>query len=790
MADTLQIVVQAEDRASGVIGKITSGLGGMAQVAGGILGAQLFGKLAGGIASAVQSGQEFGAVVNRIQAVSGAGADAVQQITDKALQLGKDLPLSAKDAADGMYALATAGFSVNETLAASEGVARLASSQMMGVGQASEIVAATLRGFGMEAGEAGKAVDILSQIASTSAAEVSDLGETIKYVGPVAGATGQSLQNMGVAIGLMANQGIKGSMAGTALRGILTRLVAPPKDAAAAMRAMGITVTDGTGRAAKSVKELDAELSNFKKTATAAGEQRALQNALLALNMGLPMTKKGAFDTATAMGRLKAALADSAVSAEKKEKALAALGIEYTKESGKMLSFVEIAKQFRQQMGGMTEAQKTATAAAIAGQEGMSGFLAIVNASDDDFNKMVSSMQNAEGATQKFSDAMNKGLGFEMQQLQGSLETLGIKGFLALEPYMVQAAQAGTKFANTLIDKFDELQKAWAATEGQDAGGRVAGTLSALGLDEGTAAKVGQTVDGVIASLTEGKRRLGEAVAGFQAGQAAGPGVQTANVLSALGIPDDLAGQIGSKVADAVKALEEGKRRFGEALAGFQAGGAAGPGVQTINFLTALGLPEDPAVKIGVFVADTERALTDAKTRLQAAVAAFREGQGAQGVLVGLGFSEETVAAILGFAGRVQQILGAVGAQIAGTWDSMARAAAPLVPVFQELLVALTPVGQFLGGVLLGAIGLVTGAIPGLINIITGLVTALTGGVQIMTGVVGLLVNTVVKLLMGGFGASCAAGAPRAGAGLPRWGMRGGNFGMVGMVILTVYVLS
>lgn len=315
-----------------------------------------------------------------------------------------------------------------------------------------------------------------------------------------------------------------------------------------------------------------------------------------------------------------------------------------------------------------------------------------------------------QGSLSALAASIGRGVGSALASLARTVLPLAIRGFDLLRDGVktLQEAWSGKWVDSDVIHPFHRaigivgtfakrLADAVNESEGQSTGGRAAGILAALGLDEGTAGSVGRTVDTVVAAVQEGKRRLSEAVSGFQAGQ------------------------------------------------------AAGPGVATINFLTALGLPEDPAVRIGVFVADTERALTDAKTRLQAAIAAFREGQGPQGILVALGFSEETTTTILQVAGQIQQVLGAVGAQIAGTWDSMARAAAPLVPVFQELLVALTPVGQFLGGVLLGAIGRVTGAIPGLINIITGLVTALTGGVQIMTGLFGLFVNTIVKLLMGDF---------------------------------------
>lgn len=443
--DVNQTLTEVGEKGKGSFGILQSA----ASSALGFIGAQAGIAFTGMVGSAVSAGAEYGAVMNRIQAVSGATAGEMDLINKQALKLGADLPISAADAANGMYALVTAGYSAKDAIAASGGVAALAASQQMEVGRASEIVSAALRGFGLEASEAGRVTDLLSQTASRSAVEVADVGETLKYVGPVAGSLKQPMEDISAAIALMGNSGVKGSMAGTALRTTLTNLVQPTEAAGAAMWSLGIQITDGSQQVAKSSKEMEDDLKSWRKTTMDAAQIPELKSALQALGYEhFPATKKGAFDSAEAMKLLKNTLDSDTISVEAKNKAMAALGLEYTKSSGQMLPLMDIMQQFREKTAGMTDEQKASLAATLAGKEAMSGFLAILGASDADFNGMRDSMANAEGATAKFASSMNKGLKFEIEQLKGSIETVLIQGFQAVEPVMVGVVSAITPLVN------------------------------------------------------------------------------------------------------------------------------------------------------------------------------------------------------------------------------------------------------------------------------------------------------------------------------------------------------
>lgn len=323
-------------------------------------------------ASAISLGSDFQATTNRIQAVAGITAtdmvsfggqsvNALQAVQQQALKLGQDLPLSAKQAADGILELVAGGMTLEGALAASTGTAQLAAAQMISVGDAASITSSLLNSFGLAADQAGYAADILSQISNASASGVLDIGESMKYVGGVAGALSQPLTDVGAAIGLMANSGIKGSQAGTALRAVLTELASP---------------------------------------------------------------------------------------GEKTAQILSELGVKTTDASGKMLPFMSIADQMRGAMGNLSDSQKTFIAQTIAGTPGMAGLLAVLNASPASFDAMRSAMENASGATAAFGAATGQGFGFAFEQLKGSIETVLVQGFLAVEPALTSAANAATGLVN------------------------------------------------------------------------------------------------------------------------------------------------------------------------------------------------------------------------------------------------------------------------------------------------------------------------------------------------------
>jgi TP901 family phage tail tape measure protein len=190
---------------------------------------------------------EFESAMLQIKAVSDLTDSQLKQLNDRALELGARFPISATDAAKGFAALAKAGFTANEVLAASNGLVHLSIAGQMDLASASDLLAGTIRGFGLAAKDATLVADLLAATANASAVDLTDLGYTFKYIAPAAAAAGFSIQEMAVAAGILGNNMIKGEQAGTSLRTIITSFSAPSDKATAALEALGVVTKDAAG---------------------------------------------------------------------------------------------------------------------------------------------------------------------------------------------------------------------------------------------------------------------------------------------------------------------------------------------------------------------------------------------------------------------------------------------------------------------------------------------------------------------------------------------------------------
>lgn len=177
-----------------------------------------------------------------------AGAQAeFTELTEAARQLGASTSFSASEAAGGMVNLATAGFTAQEQLASMAGVLDLAKAGNESIANSGEIGANVLRGFGLEAAEMGRVGDVMVNTFTSSATTLADLGESMKMVSKNARDAGLSIEVTTAAIGVLGDVGIKGTMAGTALRATLLRLQAPDKKAKSALDFLGLNTKDKAG---------------------------------------------------------------------------------------------------------------------------------------------------------------------------------------------------------------------------------------------------------------------------------------------------------------------------------------------------------------------------------------------------------------------------------------------------------------------------------------------------------------------------------------------------------------
>lgn len=345
-----------------------NGLSSAFKTTGGLLSRNVTLPIVGVGAAAVKTATDFEAGMSEVKAISGATGSEFDALREKAIEMGAKTKFSASDSADAFKYMAMAGWDASAMMDGIAGVMDLAAASGEDLATTSDIVTDALTAFGLQASDSAHFADVLAQASSKSNTNVGLMGETFKYVAPVAGALGYSVEDTAVAIGLMANSGIKGSQAGTALRSTITRLAKPVGEAKDAVEELGISITN------------------------ADGTMKPLSQTMLEL---------------------------------------------------------------REKFAGLTEEQKAQYAAMLAGQEGMSGLLAIVNASDEDFQKLTDEINNANGAAQDMADIMMDNTAGAIEQLKGALESAGILIGEQLTPYIRQLAE----WITGLVEKFNNLSE-------------------------------------------------------------------------------------------------------------------------------------------------------------------------------------------------------------------------------------------------------------------------------------------------------------------------------------------
>ncbi len=215
--------------------------------------------LAAGTA-AVKTASDFDTAMSKVAAVSGATGDELQDLRDKAREMGAKTKFSASEAAEAMNYMAMAGWKTGDMLDGIEGIMNLAAASGEDLATTSDIVTDALTAFGLTAADSGHFADVLAAASSNANTNVSMMGETFKYCTPVAGALGFSCEDTAEAIGLMANSGIKGSQAGTALRSMMNALAGEVKFCGASFGEIEIATTNADG----SMRELNDILADCR----------------------------------------------------------------------------------------------------------------------------------------------------------------------------------------------------------------------------------------------------------------------------------------------------------------------------------------------------------------------------------------------------------------------------------------------------------------------------------------------------------------------------------------------
>jgi TP901 family phage tail tape measure protein len=198
--------------------------------------------------ASVTAAANFESSMAKVKAITNSTDDQFAQLTDAAKKMAADSVFGADQVSQAMYNLGSAGYDANKIIETMPGLLNLAAAAQTDLGTAAEITTSIMSGFGIEAGRAAEVADVLAQAANSSNSSIPDLGEAMKYVGPVAKTLGLSLEQTASAIGLLSNVGIKGSEAGTSLRASLLALINPSKESQKLMDRLGISVTDAQGK--------------------------------------------------------------------------------------------------------------------------------------------------------------------------------------------------------------------------------------------------------------------------------------------------------------------------------------------------------------------------------------------------------------------------------------------------------------------------------------------------------------------------------------------------------------
>lgn len=314
------------------------------------------------------TGSSFEAGMSKVAAVSGASADDLERLTEKAKELGASTKFTATQTAEAMNYMAMAGWKTEEMLSGIDAVLGLAAASGGDLATTSDIVTDAITAFGLKAEDCAHFADVLAAASANANTNVALMGETFKYCAADAGSLGFSAEDTVTAIGLMASAGIKGSQAGTALRKLFTEMSG---DLTLTSKEFGdITV----------------------KTANASGEMRP---------------------------------------------------------------FIDIVKDLREEFSKLNDQDKTAAAKELVGQYAQTGFKTLMNASDEDFQKLTGAIQNCKGAAADMAETMEQNVSGAVTKMNSALEGVGIAVFDKFKGGLLDAVNIFTETLGDLKTDID-----------------------------------------------------------------------------------------------------------------------------------------------------------------------------------------------------------------------------------------------------------------------------------------------------------------------------------------------
>ncbi len=606
--------------------------------------------LGGVAAAAVKVGSDFEAQMSRVEAISGATGKELDDLREQALELGADTAFSASEAAEGMENLAAAGFETTEIMDAMPGLLDLAAASGEDLASSSDIAASTLRGFGLEASEAAHVADVLAENANRTNSSVTETGEAMKYIAPMARACGISMEETAAAIGLMANAGIQGSQAGTTLRGALSRLSKPTDAMITAMDELGVSFYDS---------------------------------------------------------------------------------------DGKMKSLSEQVAMLEGAMTGLTDEERNNYLVTLYGQEALSGMLALIQTGSGDLDALTASFESCDGSAAATAATMRDNLQGSVEELGGSLETLGIHIYDSFSEPLQDAVGKATESINQITDAF--------------AAGGFAGVVDEL-------KEMSPTLDTVITKVEQVAGLLGDL--GIEPGQFIAAAAAAGPVLTILGKISGVAGSMIGIFGSLSGGIGTISTKMGAFAASMRVAGSGGTVLSGI--LTTLTSP------IGI-VLTAVTAVAAAIAYLMVTNDGFREsvmgtvstiGSALMPVLTSLGSLLASVGGVvLSLINSVLQQLAPVLAQIIGFVGELVAAIAPLIvqlidsvaPVIMTIISTVSEIINALMPPLIAIIGIVMEVVESLIppiqRILSVAVEVINSVIAAISPIIGIIADTISSII-------------------------------------------
>lgn len=438
----------ADDVVSGGLSTFTVALGNLAAN----VISSVINKMSELISTTIDVGANFEKSMANVQAISGATDDELQMLSDTAKEFGSTTQFSASESADALSYMALAGWDAKTSCDALGGVLDLAAASGMDLAAASDMVTDYMSAFSMEAKQSAYFADLLAYAQSNANTTAAGLGEAFKNCAANLNAAGQDIETTTALLSMMANQGLKGSEAGTALAAVM-------RDMTAKMENAGLTAANFS----KTANNLGIDLGTLFTDLEAAGvTAKEFNTAIETSNGSSKLFVKSLQDAAksgtviqdvfgkagTSVIDISKVLDDLTMTQKNYTISVGAAEIAVTDANGKYRDMTDILLDVEAATNGMEDAEKAAALSATFTSDSIKGLNLLLNAGVSEAASFEEELRQSSGTAKDMADIMNDNLNGDLTALGSQFEGVQIAIYEKFEP----ALRAGVAVLGKLLD--------------------------------------------------------------------------------------------------------------------------------------------------------------------------------------------------------------------------------------------------------------------------------------------------------------------------------------------------